>query len=145
MKKILIAAVLLGAFSFSGMARDNYYRDASALPSAAQEVLKKNFKAGVSFIKEDKSLGRTTEFEVILTDGTEVTFDSKGNWKEIEASMKTGVPASMVPVVISNYVSANHKGTKIVSIEKERNGYDVELSNGVDLKFDSAGKFLRFD
>lgn len=145
MKKILLAAGLIAAVAFSGMARDNYSRNADVLPTVAQELLKKNFKADVSFVKEEKSMGRISEYEVVLTDGTEVTFDAKGNWRDVEASAKRGVPESMVPAAIAGYVKQNHKNTVIVSIDKERNHYDVELSNGIDIVFDANGTFVRYD
>ena len=28
---------------------------------------------------------------------------------------------------------------------KERSGYDIELSNGIEMKFDKAGNFKRYD
>jgi len=33
----------------------------------------------------------------------------------------------------------------IKEIKKKRTGYEVELSNGLDLEFNSKGKFLRMD
>ena len=75
-------------------ARSNYRQDASVLPVAAQSVIRSNFKAPVSLVKVDKDFGRVSEYEVILTDGTEITFDSKGNVKEIETARTGSVPVS---------------------------------------------------
>ncbi|MBS5529141.1 MAG: PepSY-like domain-containing protein [Prevotella sp.] len=54
-------------------------------------------------------------------------------------------PSGLVPSEIVNYVQQNQKNVTIVSIEKNSKGYDVELSNGVDIKFNSAGRFIRYD
>lgn len=144
MKKLLLfLAILTGVFCAS--ARDNYSHDSSVLPIAAQTVLKNNFKAKVSHIKINKDFGRITEFDVVMTDGSEITFDSKGNWKDIEVGKNAAVPSAFVPSAISTYVKANQKNVKITGIEKNRSGYDVELSNGVEMKFNSEGKFLRYD
>lgn len=136
---VILTAVL------SASARDIYSHDASVLPAAAHTILKNNFKAKVSHIKIDKDFGRITEYDVVLTDGTEISFDSKGNWKDVEVGVNAAVPAAFVPAAISAYVKANQNNAKIVGIEKHRSGYDVELSNGVDMKFNSEGKFLRYD
>lgn len=138
---ILVAAV--AALSMS--ARDNYSRDASVLPKAAQTSISSNFKAKVSMVKTDKDFGRVSEYEVILTDGTEITFDRDGNWKDIEVSANRAVPSAYVPANVTQYVKNNHKGQKVVGIEKDRGGYEVELSNGLDLKFDRNGNFVKYE
>lgn len=144
-KKILMLIVAVVGLSSTANAKDTYVRDASVLPKAAQAVLSKNFKAGVSVIKIDKDFGRISEYEVILTDGTEITFDRDGNWDNVEVKKQSSVPSAFVPKAISDYVKAQHPKLKIVGIDKERSGYEVELSNGIEMKFDKEGKFLRYD
>ncbi len=144
MKKLLIIfAVLIGVFTAS--ARDNYSHNPADLPNSAQVILKNNFKADVSHIKIEKNFGKIKEYDVVLTDGTEITFDSHGNWKDIEVRQNASVPSSLVPKAIADYVKQNQKNAKITGIEKEKSGYEVELSNGVEIKFNSAGQFLRFE
>lgn len=145
MKKFLIALALFLGVSVAMQARDEYSRDINTLPQAAQTVLSKNFKAKMSLIKIDKTLGRIDDYEVILTDGTEVEFDSKGNWKKIETPNDKNVPSELLPKALTDYVSKNHKKAKIVGVEKERNKYEVELSNGIDMIFDLNGNFIKFD
>lgn len=146
MKKTLLAVLLMVFGSILALqARDNYSHDVTTLPQAAREIIKKQFKAGVSVIKIDKDFGRVSEYEVILTDGTEVTFDSKGNWESVETSVNKSVPSYFVLKEIQTYVSKNHAGQKITGIEKKRNGFEVELSNGIDMKFDKAGTFTGYD
>lgn len=141
---ILILAAALG-IGLAASARGNYAHDASVLPEAARTTIANNCKAKVSLVKIDKSLGRVDEYEVILTDGTEITFDRNGNWKSVETAKNKQVPDAFVPKTIKTFVSKNHGGTKIVGLEKERHGYDVELSNGIDMKFDKNGNFVRYD
>lgn len=144
MKKILlILAVIVGVFSAS--ARDTYSHDVKVLPVAAQTVLKNNFKADVSHIKIEKDWGRISEYDVVLTDGSEISFDSKGNWKDIEMRRDASVPKALVPAAITEFVKQNQKNAKVTGIEKKRSGYEVELSNGVEMKFNSDGKFVRYD
>lgn len=145
MKRIILALLLIAGIGLGASARDKYSRDPNVLPIAARTALKNNFKGKISVIKIDKDFGRISDYEVILTDGSEVKFDNKGNWKEIESSPKGSVPAKLVPKPISDYVKAHQRKARIIGIEKERNGFEVELSNGIDLKFDSRGRFLKYD
>ncbi len=144
MKKILLL-MLVVVTSLAAQARDEIIHDAKALPTAAYTTIKNNFKSDISFIKVDRSLGRITEYEVVLTDGSEIKFDAAGNWKEIECSRASSVPASFVPKAIINYVNKFHRGNKIVGIDKERNGYEVMLSNDIEIKFDKNGNFKKYD
>lgn len=144
MKKILVFLAMITAI-VAASARDSYSHDVNVLPVAAQTVLKNNFKAGVSHIKIDKTLGKVTEYDVVLTDGSEITFDKNGNWKDVEVRKGASVPGAFVPDAIKTYVKQNQKNSKIIGIEKNRSGYEVELTNGVEMKFNSAGQFLRYD
>ncbi len=145
MKKLLIVcAMILGVFGFA-CARDSYAHDASALPKAAQTTIANNFKAKVSLVKIDKDWGRISEYEVILEDGTEISFDQDGNWDNVEVNNSKSVPTAFVPKSVRDFVAKQQPGQRIVGIDRDRKGYDVELSNGIDLKFDKAGNFLRYD
>jgi hypothetical protein len=55
------------------------------------------------------------------------------------------IPAALVPASIQQYVKATFSGASVVKIDKERHGYDVELSNGVELKFNHQGAFIGYD
>ena len=115
------------------------------LPAAARATVQKHFKSGISLVKIDKSWGRVSDYEVILDNGTEVTFDRGGNWTDLEAGRASAVPASLLPKGIADYVKANHRGAAVVGVEKHRSGYDVELSNDIELRFDLQGRFVRYD
>lgn len=143
MKKLLsILAMLAIVFTASA---DTYSRDVNVLPQKAKTVLAKNFSSQVSVIKLDHKHNHVSEYEVILNDGSEITFDSKGNWKEVEVNKASSVPSVFVLSEISKYVSQNYRDARIVGVEKDRKGYEVQLSIGQDLKFDRQGRFLRLD
>lgn len=144
MKKLLLL-LFVGFMALLPASANKYMHTDEALPEAAKAVIKKNFKSEVSLIKIEKELAQIKEYEVIMTDGTEITFDRQGNWKEVETRNSGSVPTGFVPAHVQKYVKANHSGNRIVGIEKTRNGYDVELSNGIDMKFDKDGDFLRYD
>lgn len=145
MKKFLLALAVAVAAVGAARAADEYAHDAAVLPKAAREMIASNFKSAVSVVKIDKDFGRVSEYEVVLADGTEVSFDAAGNWENVEVAKSSEVPSAVVPKGVREYVAANHKGQRVVGIEKERRGYDVELSNGIDMKFSRDGAFLRYD
>lgn len=144
MKKILLALMLAITFGGTSMA-DTYAHDDSVLPPAAKSVIKNNFKSAVSVVKIDKEFGRISEYDVVLNDGSEISFDSKGNWKDVEVNRSKSVPSAFVLQPIREYVKKNHPGQNIVGIEKGRNKIEVSLSNGIEIKFNEAGKFIKYD
>ena len=145
MKKNLFLVIAAILCTMSVYARDIISRNVNDLPVAAQNIVKNSFKSKVSLIKIDKGVMGISEYEVILVDGSEITFDKSGNWKDVEMPAGKSVPDYFIPKAIKDYVSKNNKGQKIVGIEKERSSYEVQLNNGIEMKFDRAGNFLRYD
>lgn len=144
MKKIaLFLTVLLCSVSIS--ARDEISRDPAVLPPAAQALIANNFKQAISFVKIDKSFGRASKYEAVLTDGTEVKFDNKGNWTEVETDRRHSVPKYFLPTAMRSYLQLRHKNVNVVGIDKERNGYEVTLADGIEMKFDKNGNFKHYD
>lgn len=130
---------------FTSCAKETTTHDASILPEQAKNILNQNFKSGVSLVEiETKGIG-DKEYEVTLTDGSEITFTSSGEWTNIETPNNKAVPEGLVPTTIANYVRQKHAGTSIVGIEKDKKGFDVELSNNIEIKFDPAGNFVKYD
>ena len=145
MKKVLFALVAVIICLSCGQARDYITNDINALPKIAQQFLSENFSSKVSHIKVDKELGYTKDYEVVLTDGTEIDFNRDGSWDKVEMPRGVKLPSSITPKGISDYVGKNFPGQIIESIDKERRSYEVELSNGLELIFDLSGNFLRYD
>ena len=96
-------------------------------------------------MKIDKDWGRVSEYEVILTDGSEISFDKDGNWENVEVNNSRSVPSAFVPAQVRKVVAGQQPGQRIVGVDRDRRGYDIELSNGIEMKFDKAGKFLGYD
>ena len=145
MKKLitLLAVVMLAVIP--AVARDKVTRDVNVLPAPAREMIKKYFpKVAVNHIKIDSNFLEGHDYDVILNNGDELDFDSKGNLKEVDCGMRA-VPDGMILKPIRDYVAQNFKGQKIISLSVERSKYEVELSNGTDLEFDRSGKFRRID
>lgn len=136
MKKRLIF-ILLFVFSFAVCSADGKKEvvNVKDIPSEAQKILNTHFAnyRVSSVIKESEFT--EIEFEVRFENGVEIDFDSSGIWKKIDCRMLS-VPEKLIPAEILHKVQQSFPKTKIVEIEKDRRGFDVELDNGIDLKFD---------
>ncbi len=71
---------------------------------------------------------------MLLTDRTEIDFDKKGNWLEVDCK-KSAVPEALIPVPVKEYVKANFPREIITKIERGRTGVEIELGNDYSLKF----------
>lgn len=136
----LIAGLL---FSFSAHAQKTTIT-AAELPAKAQTFLKEHFanENTLAIVKDKETF--STDYKVRFSNNTEVEFDSKGNWEEIDGNHNP-IPTAAIPAKIASYVKSNYKETSIIKIDKGYWGYEVDLSNGIELEFDSNGKFLRID
>ena len=114
------------------------------LPAAAKSFIQKNFSGtSIVYVEEDVEFMKKS-YEVRLNDGTKVEFDGNGVWDKVDCKRKA-VPSAAVPASIAKYVKANFPGKSIVKIDKNRRGYEVELSNDVDLRFTKNGQFAGYD
>ncbi len=137
----LVSLFALSAFSLT----DDKPISFAQLPKAAQQFVKTHFPSQqVSLVTLDNDLiGKS--YEVLLADGTRIEFNKRGIWKDVELKQGT-VPTKIVPSKIMNYVKTNFPGTTIKQIEKrDRGGYQVDLSNDIELKFDAQLNFIRVD
>ena len=117
---------------------------APALPEPITAFLSQHFPdATVALVETDAEHGGL-EYDVTLNDGTEVDFDTRNQWESVDCKVKP-VPAALVPNQIAAYVKTNYNAAAITKIDNKRYGYEVELSNGLDLKFDNTGRFVGID
>lgn len=111
--------------------------DASVLPTEAQNFISDNYKGvKITQVKIDKeTLG--DEYEVYLANGTSLDFNSKGEFEKAEAGRNDSVPSSIIPVEITQYINNNYPGAYIVKYEVEKGTKEVELSNDLEIDFDT--------
>lgn len=115
------------------------------LPPVAQAFIETTFRGNkFDYGRQEKS-GISSTFEVFLADGTKIEFDKKGKWEEVDC-LKKAVPAALIPKPIAEYVRTNHDGQIIVKIEKtDRNGYEIKLSDDVEIEFSKKFKVLEVE
>lgn len=116
------------------------------LPQAAQTFLKTHFDTlTVAYIVADHKI-MTVEYEVKYTDRTEVDFRADGQWESVERKYAP-VPAAIVPKQISDFVASNELFSRqfIRKIERNPHTWEIELSNGLEIKFDGKFNVIGYD
>ncbi|HIS10245.1 MAG TPA: PepSY-like domain-containing protein [Candidatus Avibacteroides excrementipullorum] len=146
MKKLFFAAMLLMTSVVSANA-DNDERaiNVAQLPQTAQSFLTANFSGKtVAFaVEERKFFG--TEYEVVYTDRTEVSFRSDGEWESVETKYEQ-VPSSVVPAQIADFVAkGGFEGQFIKEISRDRYSWEITLSSGIEIKFDKQFNVIGYD
>ncbi len=118
--------------------------NAAATPAIVTSFVSKHFP-NIPIVKTEikSSPLDGKSYEVKLNDGAEIELNEQGDWTEIKDPK--GVPSDIVPSAVATYLKSNYNGIVAEKIEKEKNGYKIDLITGVDLKFDSNGKFLKID
>ena len=92
------------------------------------------------------------DYDVTLNDYTQIGFDGnmfgKLEW-EVDDSrpteIYTEVPSTLVPAEIADYVNRIHGTQSITKISKDNLGWDIELSNGIEIEFDKRYNVVDFD
>lgn len=145
MKKILSVLVLALVAVQVAFAGDVITQDAKRLPLAARNFINRYFtKPQISHIKIESEVLQNKKYEVLLTNRTEIDFDKKGDWVEVDCQ-KLPVPEALIPAAVKEYVKTNFPHEVITKIERNRSGVEVELGNDYSLKFNKKGKFISMD
>ena len=145
MKRLSILAVMLLSLTAVFACSDKITTDTAVLPEQSRQFLSTHF-AGipVAHIKIDKDFLFVDNYDVILTDGTNVEFNRKGEWEEVQRH-GAAIPRTIVPAFIRKYVRQNYPAATIVAISRDRRDYEVDLDNKLELKFDLKGKLIEID
>lgn len=141
MKKITLTLIMVILCTVASFAFDKYTINREELPQAAQEMLTSYFpKAKIGMIKVDKHLLKKTDYDVRLVNGTTIEFSNTGKWTSVDCKSKE-VPEGLIPKAIRNHINKNFNDLKIVKIKKKTSGYEVGLSDGVELKYNLLGQY----
>ena len=116
----------------------------SALPVKAQTLLSNHFNSQKVMLATIESGVVSRSYDVVLKNGTKLEFDKKGNLTEIDCKLGI-VPALLIPQAIKNYLKDNYAGQSVKKIEMNKNEYEVELTNGLDLTFNKHFQLIDID
>ena len=116
----------------------------NALPAKAQTLLSQHFNGQKVMLATIESGVVSRSYDVVLQNGTKLEFDKKGNLTEIDCKQAT-VPAKLIPQAIRNYLKENYPAQAVKKIEMNKNEYEVELANGLDLTFNKHFQLIDID
>ena len=137
MKKIIIAFVAIVCFGLSTAMAQN------TNPAITQFVEQYFPKVTVQMVMPDED-----DIDVVLNDYTKIEFKLNYEWKKVDCEHSTtftSVPATLVPEQITAYVNANFPNATIKKLEKKYMGWEIELNNGLELKFNKNFKVMEID
>lgn len=144
MKKILLSVLAVATLAVTPTMAEDVAITAQKLPGAAQKFLKTYYATNkVVTAVHDRDV-TDNDYTVVLDDGTKIEFDASGKWESVK-NRNGKLPAGIVPTKIAGYVAEHYPSIGIEKIERKRYGYEVELTNDLDMKFGSDGRFLGLD
>ena len=139
MKRIVFAFVAIVCFGLSTAMAQN----TNANPAITQFVTQYFPEATIQMVMPDED-----DIDVVLNDYTKIEFKLNNEWKKVDCEHATkfiSVPAALVPEQITAYVNANFPNTIIKKLEKKFFGWEIELSNGLEVKFNNNFKVTKVD
>ena len=110
------------------------------LPASAQTMLNQNFADKVPLV----ITADWDDYKVRYASGEKVEFDKRGNWRDIECKTSQ-VPTDLIPSKIAANVNATFPGSTITEIDRDRFGYSVQLSNGLELEYNRRFQVIEVD
>lgn len=148
MKNLFLSTVTVLALAFTGVScssDDNNSSETrieySELPTDAQNFIETYFSES-EILRIEKDINSIDEYyEVKFVDNAEIDFNESGVWIHVDGNNQS-IPTGFINTSIVEYVTTNYSTTSIESIEKEIYGFDVDLVDNTELRFDSEGTFL---
>ncbi len=144
MKKLFLILVSVFALSVTAMAIEDKPTTIDKMPQKAQMFIKKFFSTYQVAMAKVETDFLSKSYDVIFTNGDKLEFDRKGEWTNIDCEY-SAVPMDVVPPAIKTYINKNYPHAQVKQIEKDGKSYDVELSNGWEIKFDKSFRVVDLD
>ena len=115
------------------------------LPPQITAFIQQNFPGQtISFATRDLEI-TGWQYDVVLANGTQIDFDTDKMWDKIQCTMGNPVPTALIPAPITTHLRTNFPDAMILKIDKDHYGYEVELANGLELKFNQQGALMEVD
>ena len=117
-----------------------------ALPDNSKEFIVRYFDPEeIAFAQKEREIFDVS-YEVFFTDGSKVEFDRKGEWESIDFSKaRKAIPTGIIPEPIEAYVQKNHSDHVIVKIDRDKLDLEIELNNGLEIKFNKKYQIIGYD
>ena len=142
MKSLFALLVGLAAFAAT-LSADDRPISFDKLPSPAKVYIQTNFPGEkVSFVSKDDDVVHPG-YMVIMMNGIKMEFTHNGALSEVSSS--NGIPETLIPTSIRDYVQAHYPGAGYVEFEIGKRTYEVKLTNRMDLKFNNNFHLIAVD
>ena len=142
MKHLLVLALSMVALCSIAMADRGTSIKFEQLPLKAQTFITDNFsKADVATVTQELD---DSDYNVFFTNGVKVEFDRNGDWDSVKGN---GISVAFAPQAIQNFLNEKHADVKVIEIDRDFRYKEIEvnLANGLEIKFDFNGAFKRYD
>ena len=113
------------------------------IPQTALTFINQYFPDASIVLTEQEDDGEEG-YSVWLNDGTKIDFDLSNKWKRVNRK-KTGVPNTLIPPTIQQYLKATYPDEVVFKISLKTYGYKICLSNDHDLKFSPQGQLIEVE
>ena len=145
MKRILaFSLALLASTSLSLQAAADRIIQYAQLPKPAQTFLEKYFRAQTATRIAEDFDDREAIYEVTLSDGVEIDFNSQGQWRKVDGD-RIPIPTAFIPAQIMQDLQRRRPGDQVIEIEHNRRGYKLELSSGIEAHYTNQLRFSHYD
>ena len=114
------------------------------LPAEARTFIERYFPTeSCVYAERERDDGRR-EYEAKLSNGTDLEFHGTGQWKKVDCGYSF-LPAGIVPQAIIEDLAVRYPGAKIYKAKRERGGYEIKITGGLELIYSADGTFVRED
>lgn len=144
MKKIVVLLITLLSWHASAIADNDVPIQVEALPQAAQTFLHRHFAHEKVALAKCDDGWFNKKYEVILTSGIKIEFNSKGRWEEVKCKYSQ-VPTPILPPAIRTYLSKTYPSAKVIEIEHKHSEWEVKLSTGEEITFNEKFQVTEID
>lgn len=119
----------------------------SNVPKPMQEFVANTFGSSVKIVSaERENEYGTYHYDLDLSNGVKIDFDANQQWTEIDCEKsKDPVPLTVISKSIEQHVKSTYPCRSICKIERKYKGYEITLSDGLELYYNRNGEFVRED
>ena len=143
-KLLLVAAFAFFNISFviSDISAQITQIKSTQLPAQARSTIRTAWNGAPIVDSWRNKEGRKVEYKASVEDGSTIKFNAAGQW--IEMKSYSGVPTKLLPQALVKYIDLYYEGRQIVWVTKTPKRYQVQLTDGSKLEFNSKGVFQAF-
>ena len=150
MKKNILNLLAVASLIFSTSACNSDDSDSrevivevAELPEQSRNFLETNFN-GFQVNRATKDVSSFDEYyEIFVNNGITIDFNRIGEWTEVDGN-GLSIPTSFIDEEIVSYINTNYPTFPIESIDKKPYGYEVDLINNTELRFNTSGKLIGY-